>query len=102
MEPITSNTPTAAPAATTVAAAQTKANEKAQEQKNQFLQLLVAQLKGQNPLNPMEGSEFVAQLAQFSSLEELTQIRSGMDSVQQLLSAQNDMYLNLNQSKELI
>jgi flagellar basal-body rod modification protein FlgD len=95
MEPITSSQP----ATTAASAAPTKSNEKAQEQKNQFLQLLVAQLKGQNPLNPMEGSEFVAQLAQFSSLEELTQIRSGMDSVKQLLSAQNEMYLN--QPKEL-
>ena len=56
------------------------------ESQNQFLQLLVAQLKGQNPMSPMEGSEFVAQLAQFSSLEELTKIRSSMDTVQQVLT----------------
>jgi flagellar basal-body rod modification protein FlgD len=49
--------------------------------------LLVAQLKGQDPLNPIQGSEFVAQLAQFSSLEELTKIRSSMDAVQKVLSA---------------
>lgn len=94
MEPITSNMSTASAAST----AQPQGNAKSQEQKNQFLQLLVAQLKGQNPLDPMEGSEFVAQLAQFSSLEELTKIRSGMDSVQQLLTTQNEM----NQTKELI
>jgi len=35
---------------------------------------------------PMEGSAFVAQLAQFSSLEELTKIRSSMDTVRQLLT----------------
>ena len=57
------------------------------DKQNEFLLLLVAQLKGQNPLNPIEGSEFVAQLAQFSSLEELTKIRSSMDEVQKVLTA---------------
>ena len=70
----------------TQTAAANPAKSQAQEQKNQFLQLLVAQLKGQNPLNPMEGSEFVAQLAQFSSLEELIKIRGSLDNVQQLLA----------------
>ena len=59
---------------------------KANDSQNQFLQLLVAQLKGQDPLNPMDGSAFVAQLAQFSSLEELTKIRASMDTVRQVLT----------------
>ncbi len=62
---------------------------KAQEQKSQFLQLLVAQMKGQDPMNPMDGAEFVAQLAQFSSLEELINIRSVMEDVHQSLEHQN-------------
>ena len=37
--------------------------------KNMFLQLLVAQLRNQDPLNPTEGTEFVGQLAQFQQLE---------------------------------
>lgn len=44
--------------------------------KEAFLQLLVAQLKNQDPLNPADGVEFLAQLAQFSSLEQLMGIRS--------------------------
>jgi len=40
-----------------------------------FLRLLVAQLKYQNPMEPMKDQEFVAQLAQFSALQELTQVR---------------------------
>src|SRR3989454_6759966 len=54
---------------------------KAEQQKSQFLQLLVAQLKGQNPLDPKDGTEFVSQLAQFSSLEELINIRTTLDTI---------------------
>ena len=41
---------------------------------NMFLQLLVAQLQNQSPLDPMDPSQFVGQLAQFSELSEVTQI----------------------------
>lgn len=47
-----------------------------------FLKLLVAQLKNQDPLNPMQGTEFTAQIAQFSQLEQ--QINSNT-YLQQLL-----------------
>lgn len=39
--------------------------------KDEFLQLLVAQLRNQDPMSPMKGEEFAAQLAQFSSVEQL-------------------------------
>ncbi|MEX1055960.1 MAG: flagellar hook capping FlgD N-terminal domain-containing protein, partial [Rhodothermales bacterium] len=42
--------------------------------KNEFLRLLVAQISNQDPLNPMQGHEFAAQLAQFSSVEQLMNI----------------------------
>ena len=54
---------------------------KAEQQKSQFLQLLVAQLKEQNPLDPKDGTEFISQLAQFSSLEELINIRTAMETL---------------------
>jgi flagellar basal-body rod modification protein FlgD len=44
--------------------------------KEAFLQLLVAQLKNQDPLNPADGTEFLSQLAQFSELEQLMGIRT--------------------------
>jgi flagellar basal-body rod modification protein FlgD len=59
--------------------------------KNMFLQLLVAQLKNQDPMNPSDGTAFVGQLAQFQQLEQsinsgqdITAIRQDLDS---LLSA---------------
>lgn len=39
--------------------------------KDQFLQLLVAQLRNQDPMRPMEDRDFIAQLAQFAVLEQL-------------------------------
>ena len=42
--------------------------------KNEFLKLLVTQLRYQDPLNPLQGEEMAAQLAQFSSLEQLVNI----------------------------
>jgi len=44
--------------------------------KDEFLKLLTYQLKAQNPLQPYNNQEFAAQLAQFSQLEQLTEIRS--------------------------
>lgn len=44
-----------------------------------FLQLLVAQIRNQDPLNPQDGTQFVAQLAQFSSLEQQIQMRQDLD-----------------------
>jgi flagellar basal-body rod modification protein FlgD len=49
--------------------------------KEDFLKLLVAQLSQQDPLNPQDGAEFVAQLAQFSSVEQLMNIRGGLDTL---------------------
>jgi flagellar basal-body rod modification protein FlgD len=47
-----------------------------------FLNLLVAQLQHQDPLQPMEGTEFVTQLAQFSSVEQLLQINERLGLIE--------------------
>ena len=49
--------------------------------KEDFLTLLVAQLKNQDPLSPDDPTAFTAQLAQFSSLEQLTTLNSSMDTL---------------------
>jgi len=46
--------------------------------KDDFLKLLVTQLSNQDPLNPMDGQQFAAQLAQFSSVEQLLNINESM------------------------
>ena len=48
--------------------------------KDAFLQLLVAQMENQDPMNPQSNEDMVAQLAQFSSLEELQNLRSTFDN----------------------
>lgn len=49
--------------------------------KDAFLQLLVTQMKNQNPLDPQESGEFVAQLAQFSSLEGIQTLNSSVNGI---------------------
>ncbi len=48
--------------------------------KDSFLQLLVAQMENQNPLDPQDNTQFVAQLAQFSSLESMNNLNSTVES----------------------
>jgi flagellar basal-body rod modification protein FlgD len=49
--------------------------------KDAFLQLLIAQIKNQDPLNPADGLQFLTQLAQFSELEQLMGIRSEIQAL---------------------
>lgn len=47
--------------------------------KDDFMKLMISQLKNQDPLNPMDGTQFSAQLAQFSSLEQLTNMNDSLN-----------------------
>ena len=61
--------------------------------KDSFLLLMVTQMKNQDPLNPMDDTQYVSQLAQYSSLEQLMNLNDGMSSLtdatnnQQMLNA---------------
>lgn len=48
-----------------------------------FLQLLVTQIKNQNPLDPTDGTQFLSQLAQFSELEQMINVNTNLQSIQQ-------------------
>ncbi len=63
----------------------TTAND--QLDKNAFLNLLITQLKYQDPLNPVDNTEFISQMAQFSSLEQLQQVNENLESNSDLLSS---------------
>ena len=52
-----------------------------------FLQLLVAQIQNQDPTSPQDPSQFVAQLAQFSQLEQVIAIRQDTDAMTASASA---------------
>jgi len=62
-------------------------NQKTETKKNDelgkeaFLQLLVAQLKNQDPLEPQDNSSYIAELAQFSSLEQMTNVVSSLEDL---------------------
>ncbi|HEV7730580.1 MAG TPA: FlgD immunoglobulin-like domain containing protein [Candidatus Binatia bacterium] len=71
--------PLAAAAASNVLPAGTTKNQGIDQK--QFLLLFIEQLKNQDPLAPMEPNELTAQLAQFSSLEQLTGVNTRLDGL---------------------
>lgn len=55
--------------------------------KDTFLQLMVAQLKNQNPLSPMDGTSFLTQLSQISGVEQMVQMRQELEAIRKDLNA---------------
>jgi flagellar basal-body rod modification protein FlgD len=58
--------------------------------KDAFLQLLVTQLQHQDPTEPIKDAEFIAQLAQFTSLERLTTIQQTLEDIGSALGVKKD------------
>ncbi|WP_407307356.1 flagellar hook capping FlgD N-terminal domain-containing protein [Desulfosporosinus sp. SB140] len=54
--------------------------------KDDFLKLLVAQMQNQDPMNPMDDTQSIAQMAQFSSLEQMTNIATSMDALSKTMT----------------
>lgn len=86
---------------------QATTNSNSKLDKDAFLKLLVTQLANQDPLNPMEDREFIAQMAQFSALEQMQNLNSNitelgsemLESIDLLNS--NELQANLEILKEL-
>jgi flagellar basal-body rod modification protein FlgD len=55
--------------------------------KDDFLKLLITQLQYQDPTAPMEDKEFVAQMAQFSTLDQMTSMANDFSRIKEMLSA---------------
>jgi flagellar basal-body rod modification protein FlgD len=75
---IDSAIPTAAPSA---AGAPQTGLFTAQQSRDMFLRLLVNQIRNQDPLNPQDPTAFVSQLAEFSSLEQLLDMRESLQAI---------------------
>ena len=58
--------------------------------RDSFLKLLVTQLQHQDPTQPQADGEFLAQLAQFSSLEQLTQMQQTLQSIATQLGVEKE------------
>ena len=59
--------------------------------KDQFLKILITQLQNQDPMQPMEDKEFIAQMAQFSSVEQLMNISTQLTSLNQSLGSASNL-----------
>jgi len=88
MSPIPpSSSPAAAGSSTAVSATSASTDQ------NMFLQLLVAQLKNQDPTQPMDSTTFVTQLAQFQQLESTNNMATSVSGIQ---SDTNQLVTDLN------
>ncbi|MBI5234550.1 MAG: hypothetical protein HY880_09370 [Deltaproteobacteria bacterium] len=69
--------------------------------KEDFLKLLGVQLQYQDPLSPMENTEFVAQMAQFSTLEGITNMSDSMELMAAQIMSMNNLYASSLIGKEV-
>ncbi len=67
-----------------------KTDKKANDQLGQadFLRLLTTQLKNQDPTKPLDGQQFMAQLAQFSTLNGIVEMKASLDKLVTLMEAE--------------
>jgi flagellar basal-body rod modification protein FlgD len=83
------STATTAPASVTPTSAGAAQGTTKESPKETFMKLLVAQLEHQNPLSPMDNTQFTQQLAQFTSLEQLQSMNANLSA---LMKAQTTTY----------
>jgi len=70
--------------------------------KNMFLNLMLTQLKHQDPSEPMENTEWLSQLANYSSLEQMTEVNENLGNMTDFLSSlSNDLSTNYSVTQTL-
>jgi flagellar basal-body rod modification protein FlgD len=74
--------PVSASVAATTSSSTSSTSGSSSLSKDDFLQLLVTQMQYQDPLQPMDNTEFVAEMAQFSSLEQMENLNTSSDITQ--------------------
>ena len=79
----------------------TKTTGKSELDRDAFLMLLVTQFQYQDPLNPMEDKEFIAQLAQFSALEQSMQMNESITSLTNEVARQTSINITNYIGKEV-
>src|SRR5580658_9446672 len=84
---VTATSGLASAASTASTASTDPTNPSSLANENTFLELLVAQLQNQDPENPADGTQFVTQLAQFTTLQETTEGTSDLDSIWEIMQA---------------
>lgn len=80
------STPAISGVTTTSDTPQLKTVGNAVASKENFLQLLVAQIKNQNPLNPADGTQFLSQLSQFTEMEQMLGMRQDLQAIRAALA----------------
>jgi flagellar basal-body rod modification protein FlgD len=78
--------PTTATAATAATPTTTKKSDPNVLGKDDFLKLMVAQMKNQDPMNPSDDKDNIAQMAQFSSLEQITNLATATQDLANRMS----------------
>jgi flagellar basal-body rod modification protein FlgD len=78
---------------TPLAGTQAASGKNAELGKDQFLKLYVAQLQHQDPMNPMQDSDFMGQMASFSTLEQVTNLASANETIASNLSLNHSVGL---------
>ena len=86
-----SSAPTTAAASATTASPGAAQGATKEDPKQTFMKLLVAQLEHQNPLSPMDNTQFTQQLAQFTSLEQLQSMNTNLSALMQAQTTMNGL-----------